>query len=194
MIADSRMLAFFALKACPVPGCLTLGEHEAHLNNETGEVSHDHTGWSFYATKRTLRALPQLNGVLAEVRKERVRQHAKWGQQDLADGTGGTWEFCNGQHDGWAEDARENAIRQCQEAPHQPWGDTFALILNEEFAEAMAETDPERLRSELVQVAAGGRPVDRSHRQEGCVVTSLFRHPFRWLAHKLVAAAWRYLP
>ncbi len=23
---------------------------------------------------------------------------------------------------------------------------------------------------------------------------SLIRHPFRWLAHKLVAAAWRYLP
>ncbi len=154
MSTDARMLAFFALKACPVTGCLTLGEHEAYLNNETGEVSHDHTGWSFYATKRTLRALPQLNGVLAEVRKERVRQHAKWGQQDLADGTGGTWEFCNGQHEGWAEEAREDAIRRCQEAPDRPWGDTFALILNEEFAEAMAETDPERLRSELVQVAA----------------------------------------
>lgn len=28
----------------------------------------------------------------------------------------------------------------------------------------------------------------------GRVVISLIRHPFRWLAHKLVAAAWRYLP
>lgn len=29
---------------------------------------------------------------------------------------------------------------------------------------------------------------------EGRPVISLIRHPFRWLAHKLVAAAWRYIP
>lgn len=92
--------------------------------------------------------------VLADIVRERVAQEEKWGQQNHPDGTGETWEFCSGQHDGWAEEAADDARRRCQEAPERPWGDTYALILNEEVAEAFAEQDPVALRAELVQVAA----------------------------------------
>lgn len=92
--------------------------------------------------------------VLADVVEERVRQEAKWGQQNHPDGTGDDWAFCSGQHAGWALEAADDAHRRCQEAPSKPWGDTYALILNEEVAEAFAEKDPHLLREELIQVAA----------------------------------------
>lgn len=92
--------------------------------------------------------------VLSEVRLERMRQHQKWGEQNHPDGTGEDWSFCSGQHAGWAEDAANDARRRCQEAATKPWGDTYALILHEEVAEAFAESNPERLRAELIQVAA----------------------------------------
>lgn len=92
--------------------------------------------------------------VLAEVAAERDRQEAKWGQQDHPDGTGSVWEWCSGQHAGWAQDAADDARRRCQEAPDRTWGDTYALILNEEVAEAFAEEEPAALRRELLQVAA----------------------------------------
>lgn len=92
--------------------------------------------------------------VLAEVAAERVRQEAKWGEQNHPDGTGAAWEFCSGQHEGWAQEAADDARRRCQEASERTWGDTYALILNEEVAEAFAEEDPTKLREELLQVAA----------------------------------------
>jgi len=98
--------------------------------------------------------LPKSAGVLEEVSQERVRQDAKWGEQNHPDGTGDDWAMCSGQHIGWAEEAADDARRRCQEASTKPWGDTFALILNEEVAEAFAESDPSRLREELLQVAA----------------------------------------
>lgn len=92
--------------------------------------------------------------VLVEVKGERLRQEAKWGQQDHPDGTGDAWAFCSGRHQGWAEEAADDARRRCQEASGRAWGDTYALILNEEVAEAFAEDSPERLREELIRVAA----------------------------------------
>lgn len=81
-------------------------------------------------------------GVLAEVASERVRQNAKWGEQNHPDGTDATMRAD-------ADDIRAHVERNAAN------GDlTWHDVLSEEFAEATAETDPARLRAELVQVAA----------------------------------------
>ena len=81
--------------------------------------------------------------VLDDVLDERHRQHAKWGRQDLPDGTGQP-----GDRDG-ADSARKACVFAASHG-----GLTYRHILDEEVAEVMAETEPARLRTELVQVAA----------------------------------------
>lgn len=81
--------------------------------------------------------------VLEEVFQERVRQDNKWGEQNPADGTGGP---------GRADDANQ-AKRFCDDSFKAGKG-TWAAILGEEVAEAFAESDPVKLREELVQCAA----------------------------------------
>ncbi len=85
-----------------------------------------------------------MNSPYADIATERIRQHATHGDQShLPDGTGGEYRryvvsFMRGE----CEDAaKANRL-------------TFRHILAEEVAEAFAETDPARLRAELVQVAA----------------------------------------
>lgn len=81
--------------------------------------------------------------VLSDVIEERQRQHAEHGVQTLPDGTGDPADYT----------ARDRAQRLCDEATARgqlTWRD----ILAEEVAEVFAETRPERLREELVQVAA----------------------------------------
>lgn len=80
---------------------------------------------------------------LDDVFKEREQQHLKWGRQDHADGTGG------GGRDTWETIARNSCDRATREGRL-----TWAHILDEEAAEALAETDKERLYIELTQVAA----------------------------------------
>jgi hypothetical protein len=74
---------------------------------------------------------------------ERDRQDIQWGQQDHPDGTGdpalATYLLL----------ARERIARAVQDGELN-----WMLILNEEFAEACVETDPDKLRIELIQVAA----------------------------------------
>ncbi|WP_460351343.1 hypothetical protein [Actinoallomurus acanthiterrae] len=80
--------------------------------------------------------------VLADVAAERAAQDAMWGVQDLPDGTGP-------EHEATADAAK----RDCREA----WAGarlTWRHILAEEFHESLAETDPQALRTELVQTAA----------------------------------------
>lgn len=80
---------------------------------------------------------------LNAIRKERRRQDQLHGFVDLPDGTGG-----------------EHAERRAELA--KAWGDrleregtlTMADVLLEEVFELLAETDPQRLREEAVQVAA----------------------------------------
>lgn len=82
--------------------------------------------------------------VLASVIAERGRQDAKWGEPvDHPDGTGGSVAI------GAALDAQNNTDRAAAEGRV-----TWRHILREEVAEAFAETDPVKLRAELVQVAA----------------------------------------
>jgi predicted house-cleaning noncanonical NTP pyrophosphatase (MazG superfamily) len=83
-----------------------------------------------------------LDRVLADVAAERAAQDAMWGVQDLPDGTGA-------EHAAAADAAK----RDCREA----WAGarlTWRHILAEEFHEALAETDPQALRTELIQTAA----------------------------------------
>lgn len=88
-------------------------------------------------------AVPQsLARVLADVAAERAAQDEMWGIQDFPDGTGR-------EHTAAAETAK----RDCGTA----WANarlTWRHLLNEEFFEALAETDPQALRAELVQTAA----------------------------------------
>ncbi len=89
--------------------------------------------------------------VLAEVGTERERQESVWGEQNHPDGTGpnlGAW----GRYGSMSELASE-ARRVCDR--HAAAGTlTWFHILREEYAEAMAEDDPAKLRAELIQVAA----------------------------------------
>ena len=82
-------------------------------------------------------------GVAREVIQERVRQEARWGEQNHPDGTGLYQQ----------QAAAENARRVCDNNFRRGKG-SWADILREEFAEVLAESDPARLREELIQVAA----------------------------------------
>jgi hypothetical protein len=90
--------------------------------------------------------------VLAEVLAERARQDARFGRQDHPDGTGPERDnpvrlACTvGEATDTARQATDRALSRGEV--------TFAQILTEEAFEALAETDPARLRAELVQVAA----------------------------------------
>lgn len=92
-----------------------------------------------------LGANPTLLQILVEVKQERDRQDAKWGVQHHPDGTG-TPEF-----KAMADQARE----MCNKAFKEGKG-TWKHILTEEFMEAMAESDPEKLITELEQTMAVG--------------------------------------
>lgn len=81
-------------------------------------------------------------GVLPEIAAERERQDEKWGEQNHPDGTG----------PGFAIDAKR-ARHRCNLAAALGLV-SYRDILNEEVFEAFAESDPDKLRVELIQVAA----------------------------------------
>ncbi|MEQ4721602.1 NUDIX domain-containing protein [Nonomuraea sp. B19D2] len=81
--------------------------------------------------------------VLADVAAERAAQDAMWGMQILPDGTGDEGTV-----------AESDRARRETEAAAAGGALTWRHILAEEVLEAFAETDPERLRAELIQVAA----------------------------------------
>lgn len=80
--------------------------------------------------------------VLADVAAERAAQDARWGVRDIPDGT----------DTGHA--AVADAAKRDTDAAGQDGSLTWRHILEEEFHEALAETDPAALRTELVQTAA----------------------------------------
>ena len=85
-----------------------------------------------------------LDEVLDEVMAERIRQDAKWGEQNHPDGTGVS-EFQR-EMAAWAKTAYESDSTNGRI--------TWYSVLLEEFYEAAAESDPSRLREELIQCAA----------------------------------------
>lgn len=86
--------------------------------------------------------LEPTNQVLLEVLSERQRQDDRWGEQNHPNGTDKSYGSL-----------ALAAKTEC-EAAHRIGVLTYADILKEEFWEAMSEEDPERLREELIQVAA----------------------------------------
>lgn len=91
-------------------------------------------------------ALPKqaaTRAVLDELASERRRQDDKWGEQNHPDGTGGLQQALE------ADKAREG----CKAAFKHGSG-TWMHVLIEEVFEAFAESDPAKLRVELIQVAA----------------------------------------
>jgi hypothetical protein len=99
--------------------------------------------------------------VLAEVATERNRQTEKHGDQShLPDGTGPNLSLSDLQPGSFQTFAAEMAAwakARCKAASQNEGGNgsiTFEMILTEEWAEAIAEYDPAKLRAELIQVAA----------------------------------------
>lgn len=92
-----------------------------------------HTPWDQVKTKR----------VLVEISDERIRQNDQWGEQNHPDGTSITSHKRQADNRRWLCDqaAKDGKV-------------TWKHILDEEVYEAFAETDPVKLREELIQVAA----------------------------------------
>jgi len=96
--------------------------------------------------------------VAREVVAERLRQDGKWGEQNHRDGTGESVNWVlylppGGDARSAGQQISENARDLCQENFFADFG-TWLDVLREEVAEAFAESDPARLRAELIQVAA----------------------------------------
>jgi predicted house-cleaning noncanonical NTP pyrophosphatase (MazG superfamily) len=96
-----------------------------------------------------------LSRVLADIAGERDAQQRLWGPQEFPDGSGPEYA-----------DRADAAKAECAAAAKRG-GLTWRHILAEEFFEALAESDPERLRAELVQTAAVAvqwvQSLDRRH-------------------------------
>lgn len=96
-----------------------------------------------------------MNKVLKEVAEERGRQDARWGEQNHHDGTGPLTLFLGARvpEEHTYADIRERATEMTDWRTKSGMV-SYADILLEEVFEAMAESDQDRLREELVQVAA----------------------------------------
>lgn len=86
---------------------------------------------------------PGMKSFAQKVDDERQRQLNLWGQQPLPDGTG------------YPDQIESLAIvRAIVKDAEEDGTLTHALVLVEEVYEALAETDPVKLKEELVQIAA----------------------------------------
>lgn len=96
--------------------------------------------------------------VLIEVADERRAQDEKWGERNHPNGTGPDLDIIDDIGYFPGEDGNaglaECAKDRTDALSHVPGRVTWAHILTEEWAEAMAEDDPALLREELIQVAA----------------------------------------
>lgn len=92
--------------------------------------------------------------VLTEVHAERNRQDRKWGEQNHPDGTGPDVWWTG--HIGPARAVRDTyrALTDYHADNRESEPLTWLDILREEIGEAFAESDPDALRAELIQVAA----------------------------------------
>ena len=92
--------------------------------------------------------------VLDDVAAERKRQFARYGSNsDLEDGTGPDAQWLQPLSIFRADDVKE-AFREDYGYYHSQGRVTWMHLVREEVAESFQESDPKRLREELVQVAA----------------------------------------
>ena len=93
--------------------------------------------------------------VLDEVRAERARQFARYGTNEVQeDGTGPRVRWLHPLSSLRAEFVEEGFRTDYAETERNGGQVTWMHLVREEVAEAFAETDPQRLREELLQVAA----------------------------------------
>lgn len=96
-------------------------------------------------------ATPKMIGIVVEIAEERTRQVDKFGVQKHPDGTGHAPISAAA----FLAEARARCEKATGRGPSDEYGVlTWEEILTEEYAEALCETDPDKLRAELVQVAA----------------------------------------
>lgn len=102
--------------------------------------------------RRSWAAVVDPSGVLAEIQAERLAQDEKCGEQNHEDGTVQIDRLDSQPLQRWTFHAVNQRNRTNLRAldGDLAWSD----ILAEEVAEAFAETDPVKLRTELIQVAA----------------------------------------
>ena len=81
--------------------------------------------------------------VLLEILEERKRQHQTHGEQNWPSGTGAPY----------FSTLRQHYQTDCDYAFEHGLG-TWVHILQEELYEVLAESDPKRIRAELIQLAA----------------------------------------
>ncbi|MER6103595.1 hypothetical protein ABT115_15055 [Streptomyces sp. NPDC001832] len=91
----------------------------------------------------TLFTTPGVKAFAEKIDRERQAQLAKFGDQHHPDGTGSVHQ----------QNAAGLARMECDDAFASGYG-TWCHVLFEEVREALAESDPAKLRAELVQVAA----------------------------------------
>lgn len=101
----------------------------------------------------------QTTAVLLEVREERARQFTRYGSNgDLRDGTGPRIAWLGQELDPDEHKAAEELERDFRTDyvafEHYEGAPTWMHLVREEVAEAFMESDPRRLRAELLQVAA----------------------------------------
>lgn len=97
--------------------------------------------------------LPRSARVLEEVSRERARQDEKWGEQNHPDGTLDDRHLLGRAHLPRWSTIRRDAQRRVDTLAELGRVEYIDILL-EEVAEAFAESDPARLRAELIQVAA----------------------------------------
>lgn len=89
--------------------------------------------------------------ILQDIHWERIAQDEKWGEQNHPDGTGP--RVVNPIVAFYMETRAKLARDICQHE-HDHGRGTWQHILEEEVSEAFAEEEPEKLRNELIQIAA----------------------------------------
>lgn len=98
----------------------------------------------------TIGTVTPVHRICVEIVLERERQDERWGEQNHLDGTGPEEPLLPGWTARELADAARSACQLNADLGIVTWRDVFG----EEACEALAESDPVRLRAELVQVAA----------------------------------------
>lgn len=96
----------------------------------------------------------RISSVLKEVLQERLKQHAKWGEQNLPDGTGPNYLLFGRTETDATNLTLRNAAIRVTDSRSMMGILSYSDILLEEVFEALSETDQKLLRAELIQCAA----------------------------------------
>jgi hypothetical protein len=100
--------------------------------------------------------LVKIGPILAEFSQECRAQQEKWGVQSHPNGTGPAIAWVDLGDEIWSDDAELLVEKYRNETERHAEVGSLAWmhILREEIAEAFAESDPRKLRAELVQAGA----------------------------------------